>query len=502
MHAASRKSRSDQKQATRPRYRPSPIHRYPSGDAYRLGLGRSAPRNAVGDRLARELAVLSLDDDQPSVYVFVRAIARELKIRYYQRTTQKTYLAAIRSLLRWLGRPPHVLNREHVRAYMEYLYDGHRSASDMGVQLAAIRLAWDKMCYRDVTLGLEIPRKKRSRPVIISRNEIVRLLCAARSRRDTLLIGLMYGAGLRVSEVSRLRWRDIDFDRQQMFVEQGKGAADRHVGLPLQYQPLLQKMMQGCQSDEFVFAGESPTRRADRHISPRTVQRAVATASVIAGIQKQVTPHSLRHAFATHSFEDGCDIRRIQKVLGHARLETTTIYVHVAKSQTNFASPLDRLTGVHAPSKNESAQRQIDNQSSVSQPTCQAIATAPTHSVAALALHSRRHPDADANEYARTRRTQIAIEIKTAKRRHYLRGTIAEMPREGFVTIELPAAEEWESTIAKFPKPVRERVQSPEFYQILQRAITSRMLKEASNDTSSHPLRNVKQGTDCRSPID
>ena len=186
-----------------------------------------------------------------------------MKIRGYKPTTIKSYRSSICSALRWFGGRPQDFDRENVRNYLEYLVDAGHGTSDLGVHLSAMRMAFDKMCYRDITLGLETPKKRKRRVVILSRVEVRRLLEATPSMRDTLLLGLMYATGMRVSEVVRVRWRDIDFDRNQIFVRQGKGAADRHVQLPQCYQPLLQKLSGGRRGVDHLFPGE-----ASRTIAP------------------------------------------------------------------------------------------------------------------------------------------------------------------------------------------------------------------------------------------
>ena len=196
------------------------------------------------------------------------------------------------------------------------------------------------MCGRSVTLGLESPRRPKRLPVVLSPEEVIRLLEATPTLRDKLLLGLMYATGMRVSEVVRLRYRDVDFDRRVINVWQGKGRTDRQVMLPESFETALSGLTKAHEPDEYLFAG----RRPGRHLSPRSARRAMARAVQIAGISKAAGPHSLRHSFATHLFENNTDIRRIQKLLGHAKLETTTIYTRVAaRSNEAVVSPLDVL---------------------------------------------------------------------------------------------------------------------------------------------------------------
>lgn len=203
-----------------------------------------------------------------------------------------------------------------------YLVDSGASAAWVGINLSAIRTAFDNMCFRQVTLGLASPRRLRTLPVVLSVDEVKRLLNVTPTLRDKLLLGLMYATGLRVSEVARLRYRDLDFDRRLINVWQGRGRCDRQVMLPKVMKPLLRNLAERFDGEDHVFPGE----QRGRHINPRTVQRIMQRSVRIAGIKKAATLHSLRHAFATHSFENGCDIRHIQKILGHMHVETTTIF--------------------------------------------------------------------------------------------------------------------------------------------------------------------------------
>lgn len=461
-----------------------PIHRYNSGAPYRLAAGQDACLPAILDRLASELAVIDLAKEQPTPREFLRCMHREMKIRNYQPPTIKTYLQVATSVMRWLGRPPHHLTREHVRNYLEYLYDVDRSGEAMASHLSAIRTLWDKMCKLDVTLGLETPRRRRKRPVVPSREEVTRLLQACPSMRDTLLLGLMYGTGMRVSEVCRVRWQDIDIDRLQIYVKQGKGNADRHVQLPKQYRELFQRLQAQPQTNQYVFPSENPAEcRRNRHLSTRTVQRLVQRACRMTGIQKNITPHSFRHAFATHSFEDGCDIRRIQKILGHVRLDTTTIYIKVATQRTAFASPLDRLTA---------AGQDSHPQPSHPQSTARGQASAPANSVGKFRIHHRLHPEDTSIRSVSKRRYQITIEVHGEGFRSFLTGTLAQQQRPGYAKIDFPPSEQWQPVIEGLPTQVAARIETPEFYQAIQHQISLRITQAPETKPSQPPARSAK----------
>jgi hypothetical protein len=184
-----------------------PINTYNNGQPYKPARGRFAPREAVEDQLRRSHAVIDLPREQPSAKRFLQVMVRELKIRCYQPKTIKAYRNRIRNLLRWFGGPPHLITREDVRCYLEVLVDGGAGSSWLSTTLSAIRTLFDKFCYQSITLGLVTPRRAKKLPVVLSREEVIRLLEAAISLRDKLLLGLMYATGVRVSEVVRLRWR-------------------------------------------------------------------------------------------------------------------------------------------------------------------------------------------------------------------------------------------------------------------------------------------------------
>ena len=272
---------------------------------------------------------------------------------------------------------------------------------------------------------------------------MLRILEAAPSLRDKLLLGLMYATGMRVSEVVRLRWRDVDFDRRRVSIWQGKGRTDRKVMLPASFEPLLRELSRQFKPEDFVF----PSQNAGRYLSPRTAQRAMERAVQIAGIGKVATPHSLRHAFATRLLENGTDIRFIQKLLGHARLETT-IYAKVAVlKQQEVESPLDRMTRTRKVTSHKPTSR----------------------SVGRMQIDLKRLPGAG-NE------AESTVAIRGKQHDVLLRGIRVRQPRPGWVTLDIPPLEHWESELQRLPREQRERVESPEFYDLLQRTIATRYL--------------------------
>ena len=339
---------------------------------------------------------------------------------------------------------PRLLAREDVRCYLELLVDGGGSSSWVSINLSAIRTAYDKMCGYAVTLGLQSPRRPKRLPVVLSQEEIMRLLQAAPSLREKLLLGLMYATGARVGEAVRLRWRDFDFDRRVVSIWQGKGRVDRQVMLPASFEPLLRQMSKTFQPSDFVFPGQ----RHGRHLSPRSASRAMERAVKIAGLKKVCGCHSLRHAFATHLFEHGTDIRYIQKLLGHAKLETTTIYTKVAViRQQQIQSPLDTLTGKALVPALPTAQRPVGR----------------------MRIQVRLRP-------GETAVAEAEASILSDDRYVHLDGIIVREPRPGWVTLEVPPLEAWESRLRWLLPEQRERIESPEFYQLLQTHVARKYL--------------------------
>lgn len=180
-----------------------PIHRYRDATAYRAAIGRDAPRDQVIDTrdFRSEMAAVDLRAQRPSQREFVRMMYRELKIRNFKTKTIKAYIGALKSILRWSGRLPHQLDREMVKEYLLYLVETDRGFSHVGVHVSAIRTAFDKFCFLDIILGIETPKRDKKKPIVLSKDEVRRLIEAAVTLRDKLLLGLMYATGMRVSEV-------------------------------------------------------------------------------------------------------------------------------------------------------------------------------------------------------------------------------------------------------------------------------------------------------------
>ena len=266
----------------------------------------------------------------------------DLQIRRYSPTTIRIYLHCIAEFAQHFGKPPDRLGAEHIRQYQLFLIKEKKVARPTFVQVVcALRFFYTHTLNRKIAIErIPFPRREKKLPLILSREEVKALLKAPGNLRTRTLLAILYGCGLRVSEVAQLKVSDIDSARNVLRVRQGKGGKDRQTLLPAKLLELLRCYWRNQRPSGWLFpAGDSA-----RPITPKTIYMACRTATRQAGISKPVHPHSLRHAFATHLLEAGVNLRTIQILLGHANLETTARYLHVADiAVRTTASPLDSL---------------------------------------------------------------------------------------------------------------------------------------------------------------
>jgi site-specific recombinase XerD len=203
---------------------------------------------------------------------------------------------------------------------------------------------------------LRLPSIKHEKklPVVLSKEEVWRMLQGAKLLKHKILIGLLYGCGLRCMEVRSVRLQDFDFDRKQLKVVQGKGSKDRYVPLSVHLIRGLKKYIEAEKPQDYIFNGQ-PVERAggdfDSRYSQRGVQWAVKQAAKSVGITKEVHTHTLRHSYATHLLEDGMDIMTLKDLLGHQNIESTMEYLQIAQLESQrIFSPLDTLFAQCSPS--------------------------------------------------------------------------------------------------------------------------------------------------------
>jgi integrase/recombinase XerD len=205
--------------------------------------------------------------------------------------------------------------------------------------LAAIKYSFTNILKKDITLNIKRPKKEKKIPLVLSKEEIKKLLSSFSNQKSKLIASLIYAVGLRVSELVNLKITDLNFGEKVGFVRQAKGKKDRPFNIPefLIEDLKLYAEQQKKEKQEFLFSGRKGK------LSTRNIQKIISTTSKRCGLEK-VHPHTLRHSFATHLLENDIDIRKIQELLGHADLSTTQIYTHVSTEELKkIQSPIDSL---------------------------------------------------------------------------------------------------------------------------------------------------------------
>jgi len=270
-------------------------------------------------------------------------MVEDMQIRGLEATTQTSYLRAIEVFAGFLGHSPDSATPEELRAWQLHMARTHVSIPVYNHRITVLRFFFSVTCGRDeMARPLRFRRAPRKLPEVLSPDEVARLLDAAPGPglKYRAAFSVAYGAGLRASEVVNLKLGDIDSERMVIRVEQGKGRKDRHVMLSPHLLGLLRDYWREARPQGWLFPGQNPLNP----VTTRQLNRACRTARAAAGLSKRVTPHTLRHSFATHLLEQNTDIRVIQVLLGHARLETTALYTHVAsRTIRDVMSPLEAV---------------------------------------------------------------------------------------------------------------------------------------------------------------
>jgi integrase/recombinase XerD len=288
-----------------------------------------------------------MTSSDPGISPLRRRMLEDLRMRKFAPKTQATYLRAVRQFARYLERSPATATVENLRDYQLHLVDHGVSPVSLNAAISALKFFFEVTLGRPELMARMQPvRVPRTLPVVLSPEEVRRLIAAAGNLKHQTALSVAYGAGLRASEVVALKVGDIDSQRMTLRIEQGKGRRDRYAMLS----PVLLERLrvwwrvaraQGCMLDGgWLFPGLDPIDP----LSTRQLTRAIHAAAEAANIDKRVSMHTLRHSFATHLLEQKEDIRVIQVLLGHRQIETTTLYTQVATDLLRkVISPLDRL---------------------------------------------------------------------------------------------------------------------------------------------------------------
>ena len=271
---------------------------------------------------------------------YTNRFRQELVVAGYSPRTIKMYTLYVAALLGQHSKRPEEITRLDLVSFLAGMRD--RGLSNATISLAHSSFKYFfKNCYKNNAIGeIKSPKKAKSLPTVLTKDETRALLKAAKKGRNRLLLQFLYSSGVRVSESVNMRLSDINFKERMGKVKSGKGSKDRIIILSKNWCKVAKKYVDRKRvKSEYLFS-----KKNGKRLSADTVQRLVRRAAKKAGINKVVTPHVLRHSFATHLLEAGENIRKIQELLGHSNLNTTQIYTHVSTEQLKKVdSPLDSL---------------------------------------------------------------------------------------------------------------------------------------------------------------
>jgi site-specific recombinase XerD len=271
----------------------------------------------------------------------------DMSMRGFKEDTRRDYVRHVRAFAAFIGRSPHTGTAEELRLFQLQQTQSGMQPPTINGAVSALRFFFTVTLDRpDLARRLTVVPYPRRIPTVLSVEEVRLLLHAASAPKYKAAFATAYGAGLRVSEVVALKVGDIDSERMLLRVERGKGGKDRHAMLSPQLLELLRAWWREGRRRSLLLPGGwlFPGRNPVEPLSARQLGRVVRAAAQAAGITKRVSPHTLRHSFATHLLEQGVDIRVIQTLLGHAKLDTTALYTRVANTTIRaVTSPLDRL---------------------------------------------------------------------------------------------------------------------------------------------------------------
>lgn len=285
----------------------------------------------------------------------------ELQRRNYAQNTVRSYIKAVEDFARYFGKPPERLGPEHIREYQVHLFrDRKLAASTVEGRAAALRFLFVKTLRRAyVPDQIPFPKHARRLPVVLSPEEVALLIDSAKNLMHRAMLMTLYATGLRRAELCQLKVGDVDSERMVIHVREGKGGRDRDVLLSPKLLETLREYWRWLKPKTWLFPGMVNNWRADVPITTKIVWSAVNEARKRAGIIKPVSPHTLRHSFATHMLEAGADLRTIQVLLGHAKLADTTVYLHLSRRHLQaVASPLESLAVSNPDETKRSRKRQ------------------------------------------------------------------------------------------------------------------------------------------------
>ncbi len=288
-----------------------------------------------------------MTDSNKSVSPLRRRMLDDMTMRKLKVKTQAAYIRAVKNFTRFFGHSPELASAEDLRSYQLHMVEQGVSSTTLNATITGLKFFFGVTLDRPSALKKMSPvRREQKLPQVLSVEEVTRLLKAASNLKHRAALSVAYGAGLRASEVTHLKLTDIDSERMILHVEQGKGRRDRYAMLSPSLLKLLRNWWRQAHAqgkmlaDGWLFPGQNPVNP----LSTRQLNRACKSAAAEAQLDQRISMHTLRHSFATHLLEQKVDIRVIQVLLGHQKLENTARYSHVAtRTIREVTSPLDQL---------------------------------------------------------------------------------------------------------------------------------------------------------------
>ena len=259
----------------------------------------------------------------------------ELKLRGFSPLTVRNYSFFVQKFLIFSDKQIEDLNEDDIKAYLASMFDT-KSKNTIMLALASIKFFYSEVLNLEVG-RIKVPKKGRQLPEVLSKREVKILINDADTKKSKLIISFLYSSGLRVSELVNLKVTDLDYEQNIGWARKGKGEKDRVFTLSGSLVFELRKYLAKRPDNIYVFSKEKP-------LTTRNIQKIIKHVREKTGITKKITPHTLRHSFATHLLEAGTDIRLIQALLGHASLNTTQLYTHISTDQLKrIENPLDAI---------------------------------------------------------------------------------------------------------------------------------------------------------------
>lgn len=278
-----------------------------------------------------------IDKKPQESHILLEKVAYELKIRGFSNKTLKTYLYYLSKFLKFSNKHYTKINEKDIERFFTFLlYNKNSSPSTISIIKSALKFTFDEVLNFNI-VNIKTPKSIKKLPTVLTKNEVKDLIRNAETKKERLIIKFLYSSGVRVSELCKIKINDLELKEGTAWVRHGKGAKDRAIILSQNLIKDLKDYIPIVKS-EFLFPGKKGK------MSERNVELIINKTSKRANIHKKVTPHTLRHSFATHLLEAGVDIRKIQTLLGHSNLQTTQIYTHINTSEIRkIKSPLDNL---------------------------------------------------------------------------------------------------------------------------------------------------------------